>query len=159
VFDGRFIAPNVDFAAWRLPRSTAPHQYIPAPQPAILRILVAGDHECLRSSLTTMLETDPTLKVVGEASDDCEAVKLACKLHPDIVLIDLDMRCCDKFEAVAEITARGLASAVVGLTIHDDQAERNQAAQAGVNLLLEKGIPYRQLINALRLAATNSSTP
>ena len=72
------------------------------------------------------------------------------------MLIDLDMRCCDNFEAVAEISQQQLASAVVALTIHDDDSERSLAQAAGVNLLLEKGVPYKQLIQAIRLAAANS---
>ena len=53
-------------------------------------------------------------------------------------------------EAVAEITERTLASSIVALTIHEDAAERAHAEKAGVNLFLEKGVPYRQLISAVR---------
>jgi DNA-binding NarL/FixJ family response regulator len=101
-----------------------------------------------------MLELDPRIRVIGEASDDCETVKMASKLRPDVVLIDLDMRCCADFDALAEITQRNLANAVVALTIHNDEAERAAIMAAGVNVILEKGIPYKQLINAIRLAAT-----
>ena len=100
-----------------------------------------------------MLELDPDISVVGEASDDCELVKMSYRLQPDVVLLDLDMRCCDNFEAVAEITERNLASSVVALTIHDDAAERANAQKAGVSLVLEKGVPYRQLISAVRSEA------
>jgi two-component system nitrate/nitrite response regulator NarL len=126
----------------------------PAPQ---IRVLIAGDHDCLRSSLKTMLELDPRIRVVGEAADDCEAIKLARRVRPDVVLIDLDMRCCDKYDALAEITQQHLANSVVGLSIHDEAGERAEAQAAGVNLFLEKGVPYKQLINAVRLAA--STTP
>jgi DNA-binding NarL/FixJ family response regulator len=50
-----------------------------------------------------------------------------------------------------------LTSSVVALTIHDDAEERAEAQRAGVNLFLEKGVPYKQLISAVRLAAVNSS--
>jgi two-component system nitrate/nitrite response regulator NarL len=102
-----------------------------------------------------MLELDPRIQVVGEAADDCETIKMARKLRPDVVLMDLDMRCCDDYEAIAEITNRQLASAIVALTIHDDQTERSLAQAAGVDLFLEKGVPYKQLISAVRLAAAN----
>ena len=100
-----------------------------------------------------MLELDPDIKVVGEASDDCELVKMAHRVQPDVVLLDLDMRCCDNYEAVAEITERNLTSSVVALTIHDDEIERAHAEKAGVKLFLEKGVPYRQLISAVRSEA------
>lgn len=102
-----------------------------------------------------MLELDPQINVVGEAADDCEMIKMAHRVKPDVVLVDLDMRCCDNYDAVAEITECGLASSVVALTIHDDAAERAQAQKAGVNLFLEKGVPYKQLISAVRMAAAN----
>lgn len=125
----------------------------PAPQ---IRVVIAGDHDCLRSSLKTMLELDPRIKVVGEAADDCETIKLARKVRPDVVLVDLDMRCCDKYDALAEITQQRLANSVVGLSIHDEARERADAQAAGVNVFLEKGVPYKQLINAIRLAASTA---
>jgi DNA-binding NarL/FixJ family response regulator len=137
-----------------------PHQ-TPSPAstfaPPTVRVLVAGDHPTLRSCLKTMLELDPSIIVVGEAADDCELVKMAQRVHPDVVLIDIDRRCCDSFDAVAEITQGRMACSVVALTIHDDADERAEAQRAGVHLFLEKGVPYKQLISAVRLAAANSS--
>jgi DNA-binding NarL/FixJ family response regulator len=104
-----------------------------------------------------MLELDPQICVVGEAADDCELVKMANRVRPDVVLIDIDRRCCDSFDAVAEIMQGRLTSSVVALTIHDDAEERAEAQRAGVYLFLEKGVPYKQLISAVRLAAANSS--
>ncbi len=143
------------------PNMTAHYEYVPpvsqtsGPAPQI-RVLIAGDHDCLRSSLKTMLELDPRIRVVGEAADDCETIKLAQRVRPDVVLIDLDMRCCDKYDALAEITQKRLANSVVGLSIHDEACERADAQAAGVNLFLEKGVPYKQLISAIRLAANTS---
>jgi DNA-binding NarL/FixJ family response regulator len=124
-----------------------------APTAKPVRVLIAGDHATLRACLKTMLELDPDITVVGEASDDCELVKMAYRVQPDVVLLDLDMRCCDNYEAVAEITERNLTSSVVALTIHDDEIERAHAEKAGVKLFLEKGVPYRQLISAVRSEA------
>jgi two-component system nitrate/nitrite response regulator NarL len=111
---------------------------------------VAGDHASLLSSLKTILEMDPRISVVGEASDDCEMVKMSKRLRPDVVLVDLEMRCCDSFEAVSEISRRKLANSIIALTIHDEATERTQAQKAGVNLFLEKGVSSRQLIEAVR---------
>jgi DNA-binding NarL/FixJ family response regulator len=127
--------------------------------PETIRVLVAGDSSCLRASLKTMLELDPRIRVVGEAADDCEAIKMARKMRPDVLLIDLDMRCCDRWEAIAEIANRKLASSIVALTIHNDENEHRAAIAAGTDVLLEKGVPYRQLIKAVRLGANNSRRP
>lgn len=150
-----FPAPPFFSAAQRFARLLPAGSSLPLSAAAI-RVLIAGDHATLRLSLKTMLELDPRITVVGEAADDCEAIKMSRKLRPDVMLIDLDMRCCDNFEAVTEITQQRLAASVVALTIHDDQNERSLAQAAGVNLLLEKGVPYKQLIQAIRLAAANS---
>jgi DNA-binding NarL/FixJ family response regulator len=83
-------------------------------------------------------------------------VKMAQRVRPDVILMDIDRRCCDSFDAVAEITQGRMARSVVALTIHDDAEEREEAQRAGVNLFLEKGVPYKQLISAVRLAAANS---
>ncbi len=93
---------------------------ITSPSYAPVRVLIAGDHPTLRSCLKTMLELDPQICVVGEASDDCELVKMAQRVRPDVILIDIDRRCCDSFDALAEITQGRMALSVVALTIHDD---------------------------------------
>jgi two-component system response regulator NreC len=133
--------------------SAPPVSPVVAPTASPVRVLIAGDHATLRACLKTMLELDPDINVVGEAADDCELVKMAYRVQPDVVLLDLDMRCCDNYEAVAEITERNLTSSVVALTIHDDEVERSHAQKAGVKLFLEKGVPYRQLISAVRSEA------
>lgn len=152
----RHVPLHAGFAAHRLERLLP----LPDPQTGVftrpVRVLVAGDHAGLRSSLKTMLELDPNIHVIGEAADDCEMVKCSWRLKPDVVLLDLDMRCCDGFDAIAEITRKKLAAAVVALTIHNEEAEKSLAQAAGVNLLLEKGVPYKQLISAIRLAAANT---
>lgn len=160
MYGAGFYSMPRDFEATQKPPFTTPnYQYVPPVSPTStpqIRVLVAGDHDCLRSSLKTMLELDPRISVVGEAADDCETIKVARRLRPDVVLIDLDMRCCDQYEALAEITQQRLASSVVALTIHDEPRERAAAQAAGVNVFLEKGVPYKQLINAIRLAANLS---
>lgn len=157
ILNARFMPAHIDYGtAQRLARLVPHSGYVPSPVAAPVRVLIAGDHAALRSCLKTMLELDPHIRVVGEAADDCEMIKTARRTRPDVVLVDLDMRCCDNFDAVAEITEKRLASSVVGLTLYDDEGERSVAKAAGVDLFLEKGVPYKQLINAVRLASANS---
>ena len=131
-----------------------PHPRVSLPP---VRVLVAGDHAKLRSSLRTVLEMDPRISVVGEAADDCDLMKMSKRLRPDVILFDLEMRCCDDYDILAEISKRKLATAIVGLTIHDDAKERTAATQAGISQFLEKGITSKQLIDAVRRAATTDS--
>ena len=121
-----------------------------------VRVLIAGTHPSLRSSLRTILEMDPYIDVVGEASDDCETVKMAKRLRPDVLLLDMDMHCCDDYEAIAEVSKRKLTKGIIGLTIHDDEVERNSAKDAGVEVILAKGISSRQLVEAVRASAASS---
>jgi SARP family transcriptional regulator, regulator of embCAB operon len=130
-----------------------------SPSTSTVRVLVAGNHATLRSCLKTMLELDPQISVVGEATDDCELLKMANRVRPDVVLVDIDMHCCDDYDALMEITQQNLATSVIALTIHGGEADRAAAEKAGVNLFLEKGIPYKQLINAVRSAADCNSKP
>ncbi len=150
------VAPMDYPGSHRFARSASQYEYVPQITPGIIRVLIAGDHDCLRASLKTMLELDPGIQVVGEAADDCETIKASRKLRPDVLLIDLDMKCCDHLDALREITQRKLAQCVVALSIHDDQEGLAEAQAAGANIILEKGVPYRQLINAIRLASANS---
>jgi CheY-like chemotaxis protein len=140
----------------QIPTVTAPLAASqPSTQQNVVRVLIAGSHAALRSCLKTMLELDPQINVVGEATDDCEMIKMSHRVRPDVVLVDLDMHCCDDYDALAEITEGKLASSIVALSIHDGEAQRAAAQKAGVSLFLEKGVPYKQLISAIRTVAVN----
>jgi len=118
-----------------------------------IRVLIADDVPCMRESLRTVLSLDPSLEIVGEAADGAEAVKLAAHLRPDVVIVDLEMPCCDGYICTQELAERKLCSAVVVLSIHSDSARRARARAAGASVFLPKGTTMGPLVAAITRAA------
>lgn len=86
---------------------------------------------------------------MGEAADGGQAVHLAQALQPQVVLIDLEMRVLDGYEATRQIKACYPACRVVALTMHGYEAARQKAMQAGVDVFLVKGTSVETLIQAI----------
>ena len=94
-----------------------------------IRIVIADDHPIFRDGLRRLLETEPDLKVVGEACDGAEAVKLSRQLRPDILLLDLAMPRHPGLEALREM-ASGPGSNGVRVILLTAAAEKNQIVEA-----------------------------
>lgn len=97
------------------------------PQP--IRIVIADDHPIFRDGLRRLLETEPGLKVVGEACDGAEAVKLACQLRPDILLLDLAMPRMPGLDALREISG-SQGPSTVRVILLTAAAEKHQIVEA-----------------------------
>jgi DNA-binding NarL/FixJ family response regulator len=118
-----------------------------------LRLLVVDDHPVVRMGLVAMLSEHADFEVVGEAADGAEAVLLADRLHPDVVLMDLRMPVMDGPEATAKMLASPPAPAVLVLTTYDTDADIVRAVEAGANGYLLKDAPREALADAIRRAA------
>jgi len=94
-----------------------------------IRIVIADDHPIFRDGLRRLLETEPDLKVIGEACDGAEAVKLARALRPDILLLDLAMPRHPGLEALRELST-GAGSNGVRVILLTAAAEKNQIVEA-----------------------------
>jgi two-component system nitrate/nitrite response regulator NarL len=94
-----------------------------------VRILLADDHPIFRDGLRRLLEAEPDLKVVGEACDGAEAVKMARQLKPDIMLLDLAMPRTHGLEALREMST-GPASNAVRVILLTAAAEKKQIVEA-----------------------------
>jgi DNA-binding NarL/FixJ family response regulator len=118
-----------------------------------IRILIADDHEVVRQGLRTFLSLDPALEVVGEAADGAEAVRLAHRLRPDVVLMDLLMPQLDGI-AATEIIRRELPDTeVVALTSVLEDLSVVGAVRAGAIGYLLKDTRAPELRRAIKAAA------
>jgi DNA-binding NarL/FixJ family response regulator len=114
------------------------------------RVLIADDVARVRQGLKEILGLAEDLEVVGEAVNGLEAVQLAEKLGPDIVLMDLEMPVMDGIEATWQIKHRHLAKGVVVLTIHSHNFVREQTAEVGADAFVEKGTAVETLLATIQ---------
>ena len=119
----------------------------------VVRIVIADDHPVVRSGIRGMLASDPEFEVVGEAGDGAEAVALALRERPDVVLMDLRMPELDGASATAEIKARHPETHVLVLTTYDTDADIVRAIDAGAIGYLLKDVPHEEIGRAVRAAA------
>jgi DNA-binding NarL/FixJ family response regulator len=119
----------------------------------VISILIVDDHPVVRDGLSGIFSGVEDLEVVGQASDGREAVELAERLAPDVVLMDLRMPGLDGVGAIREITRRGLPSRVLVLTTYDTDTDVLPAIQAGATGYLLKDAPRTELMRAVRAAA------
>ncbi len=114
------------------------------------RLLLADDHAVLRSGLRLLLETQPDLKVVGEAGDGGEALSLAAKLQPDLIVLDLNMPGLNGLEALPLLRKRAPSMRILVLTMHDDEGYLKQTLRLGASGYVLKKAADSELIAAVR---------
>ena len=118
-----------------------------------VRLLIADDHPIVRAGFEGMLAESTDLKVVGEAENGEEAVRLAERLRPDVVLMDLRMPVVDGVEATSLIKEESPHVNVLVLTTYDSDADILRAIEAGATGYLLKDTPREELFRAIRAAA------
>jgi two-component system, NarL family, response regulator LiaR len=118
-----------------------------------IRILIAEDHEVVRQGLRAFLELDPEFEVVGAAHDGSEAVRMAHRLRPDVVLMDLAMPELDGIAATKLIRQQLPDTQVVALTSVLENSSVGAAVRAGAIGYLLKDIHARELRQAVKAAA------
>lgn len=122
-----------------------------------IRLLIADDHPVVRVGLRGMLGAEVDLDVVGEATDGAEAVDLAGRLRPNVVLMDLRMPQVDGVTATAQIRDRHPEVRVLVLTTYDTDADILRAVEAGATGYLLKDAKREELLRAVRAAAAGES--
>ena len=117
------------------------------------RILLVDDHDIVRLGLMTLLNDQPDMEVIGEASTAGEAVKAAEKLQPDVVLMDIRLPGEGGIEAAGQVTRRFPNSKVVMLTSFADDDLVVRAIRAGAVGYVLKQVGNEELLRAIRAAA------
>ncbi|HEY3367051.1 MAG TPA: response regulator transcription factor [Symbiobacteriaceae bacterium] len=118
-----------------------------------MRILIADDHRVLRTGLRMLLQAQPGIEVVGEASNGEEAITRAVELHPDLVLLDLNMPGCGGACALHQIRERCPQTKVLVLTMHDDVTYVRAAFKAGAAGYVLKEAADQELLAAIDTVA------
>lgn len=118
-----------------------------------IRVALVDDHDLLRRGIRTMLETEPDIEVVGEASDGAAAAGLVAETYPDIVLIDVLMPNKDGIAATQEIKESHPNVGVVVLSGHDERQFIFDALKAGASGYLLKTAELEEVVSTVRSVA------
>jgi two-component system, NarL family, response regulator NreC len=115
-----------------------------------VRVLLADDHGIVRRGLKSLLETEPNVTVVAEASDGLDALRLCGEYKPDTLIVDIGMPKMNGIEVAARAQKLDPAPAVIILSMHADESYITRALAAGARAYLLKDATDEDLIPALR---------
>jgi len=115
-----------------------------------IRILLADDHKIIREGLRALLEKEPDMEVVGEAQDGMTTIKLAKKLLPNIVIMDIGMPDMNGIDATRQIFSETQGIKVIALSMHSDRRFVLQMLKAGASGYLLKDSAFEELASAIK---------
>ena len=121
---------------------------------AEIQLLLVDDHEVVRTGLRMLLDEQPDMVIVGEADTGSDAIKLAEKLKPDVIVMDITLPDMSGIKVSERIKSKYPETAIVALTIHDDEQYFFEMLQAGASGYVPKRAAPEDLISAIR--ATHS---
>jgi two-component system response regulator NreC len=122
-----------------------------------IKILLADDHKLLREGLRALIEEQRNMTVVAEAEDGRSAVRLAAKLSPDIIVMDISMPGLNGIDATRKITAENPVIKVIALSMHADRNFVVEMFKAGAAGYLLKDCAFEELVLAIRAVSSNKA--
>lgn len=118
-----------------------------------IRLLLVDDHAVVRLGLRMLFESESDIEIVGEAETAGEAISVVDELQPDVILMDIGLPDLSGIEATRKIKQEGTKTAVVALTIHEDEEYFFQMLDAGASGYVPKRAAPEELLTAIRAAA------
>ncbi len=115
-----------------------------------VRVLIADDHALFREGLDRMLRKKPGIEVAGHAADGGQAIDLAAKLKPDVILMDIGMPGVNGIEATRAIHRAHPEIRIIGLSMHEDRERAQAMREAGASDYKTKGCAMPELVAAIR---------
>lgn len=123
----------------------------------MIRVAIADDHHLVRAGLAAVFGDVEDIELVGQAIDANDAVDLATSVHPDVMLLDLNMGATSGIDAARQIRSQAPAVAMVALTAHRAGSDVRASLEAGMIGYVVKDAPPDDLIRAIRDAAVGAS--
>jgi DNA-binding NarL/FixJ family response regulator len=123
----------------------------------VIRVVVVDDHPIVRQGLVSVLGDEDDLEIVGEASSGREAVALAARLQPDVMLLDLEMPDLDGVEAIPQLLAAKPGLGVLVFTAYDTDERVLGAVRAGARGYLLKGASADEIARGIRTVHSGGS--
>lgn len=122
-----------------------------------IKILLADDHKIMRDGLRTLIEGQPGMKVIDEAGNGQEAVQMAIKLQPDIVVMDINMPGLNGIEATRQIVTKAPEVKVIALSMYSEKKFVVEMLKAGASGYLLKECAAEELITAMRSVSRHTT--
>jgi DNA-binding NarL/FixJ family response regulator len=119
----------------------------------VITVVLVDDHAVVRAGLKAVLSTAKDIKVIGEGANGKDAISLADRLDPDVIVMDLSMGEMDGAEATKELKTKDSRSKILILTMHAEDTYLVPLLEAGVSGYLVKSAADRELIDAVRAVA------
>lgn len=115
-------------------------------------VLIIDDHPLFRKGVADLIGMDPSLKLVGEAADGDSGFRLALAIHPDLILLDLNMKGLDGLATLQRLRAADLDARILLLTVSDSEEDVVAALRAGADGYLLKDMEPEEILGSLRKA-------